>query len=235
MNMTAADLLVVVPARGGSKRFARKNVLPLAGHSLLARTEMALRAAGIDAPRILSTDDDEIAAEGRALGWLVPFRRPPELAGDDTPTLPVLMHAVDWFAADRARDPSLVMLLQPTSPLRGHEALSRGLDILTAHSDLNAVVAVTSLERTGATVFVFGDNRCLVPLAAGDNRQPLMTPNGAMYLIRTSILRREHTLYPSRTAPLVLDSIASIDIDDEADWRLANAALSAGLEGRCRA
>ena len=111
------DPLVIVPARGGSSRVPKKNVRRLGGFSQLEWTFDCAQKAGFD--RImLSTDDEEIAAEGFAIGYWVPFRRPAQLAESTTPTVPALLHALDWHKAQKARDPDVVVLLQVTSPFR---------------------------------------------------------------------------------------------------------------------
>src|SRR2546425_6688636 len=96
-------VLGLIPARGGSRGIPRKNVRPLVGKPLVQYTaEVALRAPGLSRV-VLSTDDEEIAAVGQQCGVELPFRRPIELAGDETPTLPVVQHAVRWLehAGDR--------------------------------------------------------------------------------------------------------------------------------------
>lgn len=86
--------LAVIPARGGSKRIARKNIRPFAGKPMIAHAiEAALACKAIDRV-IVSTEDDEIAAIASALGAEVPFRRPADLADDFTPTVPVIQHAI---------------------------------------------------------------------------------------------------------------------------------------------
>ncbi len=92
-------MLGLIPARGGSKSIPRKNIAPLAGKPLLAYTAAAAQGARLLTHTILSTDDAEIAEIGRGLGLDVPFLRPAELADDAAPMLPVMRHALDWFAA----------------------------------------------------------------------------------------------------------------------------------------
>src|SRR5713226_4160200 len=102
----------LIPARGGSKSIPRKNLALVAGRPLLAYTaRAALGATRLDRI-ILSTDDDEIAETGRALGLEVPFLRPAALAGDETGMFPVLFHALDWLA-DRGTAAAALVLLQP--------------------------------------------------------------------------------------------------------------------------
>lgn len=225
------ELLIVVPARGGSKRLPRKNVRTLAGRSLLQWTQEAIAEAGLDAPCLLTTDDEEIAAAGRELGWLVPFLRPAELARDDSPTEPAVLHALDWFAAHRHGDPALVMVLQGTSPFRGGGCLREGLVMLRSAPQADAVVAVRKLHGTAAKVFVRDAENMLNPLGTGD-QQEVVTPNGALYLIRTRVLRARGTLFPPRTLPLMMDDLASMDIDTELDWSLAEAAATRMGAGR---
>src|ERR1041385_2573127 len=118
------NVLGVIPARGGSKGIANKNLVPVCGRPLLAYTADAVRASRRLARVIVSTDDRAIADAARALDLEVPFLRPSDLAADATPMLPVLQHAVDamnaaGFSADT------VVLLQPTSPLRRGEHIDR--------------------------------------------------------------------------------------------------------------
>ena len=110
-------VLGIIPARGGSKGIPRKNIRRLAGKPLLQYSAQAALGARRLARTILSTEDPEIAEVGRTCGLEVPFLRPPELARDDTPTLPVLQHAVRTLEA--AGDHyDAVCLLQPTNPFR---------------------------------------------------------------------------------------------------------------------
>src|SRR6059058_989062 len=113
-------VLGLVPARGGSKGVPGKNVRPLAGHTLLEYTARAARESGVVDRVILSTDSLEIADAGRRAGLEVPFMRPAALAADDTPMVPVIEHALGEIAR-HGWSPDIVVLLQPTSPLRRPE------------------------------------------------------------------------------------------------------------------
>ncbi len=225
------ELLVVVPARGGSKRLPGKNLRELGGRNLLARTADALRDSGVGATCVLSTDDDVIAAAGTALGWLVPFRRPASLSGDDAATAPVILHAADWFKESMGRDPDLVMVLQVTSPFRNGACIVQALERIEARPDADAVVAMTRIDRAPHHLFAADANGYAAPISAAEAPRPLLTPNGSLYLIRTQALRRTGSLFPPRTLPLTMDGIAAIDIDDADDWRLAEAVEARGLMG----
>lgn len=221
--MSQDDVLVVVPARGGSKRLPGKNLRALGSRSLLARTADALRAAEVSAPCYLSTDDEQIAEAGRALGWLVPSLRPAELARDDTPTAPVVRHVVDWYRDTRGSDPGSIMVLQVTSPFRDGNTIRRGLTLLAEQKNTQAVVAMSRIDRAPRHLFALDGESHAVPLSESEFPKPLYTPNGSLYLVRTAAFRATGSLFPPRTAALVTDPIEAIDVDDEADWHLAEA------------
>lgn len=123
------DILVIIPARGGSKGVPGKNIKPLCGRPLIHYTIDAARAIAPDADIYLSTDSDEIAASAREAGLEVPFMRPAELAADNAGTYPVLIHALDHYRSCRGTDPDIVVLMQPTSPFRTGTHLREALDL----------------------------------------------------------------------------------------------------------
>jgi len=142
--MTAQkSFLALIPARGGSKRLPRKNVLPLAGKPLLVWTVEAARAARHLDRVILSTDDEEIAEVGRQHGAEVPFIRPAELARDTTTSQDVVLHALRTLMDDGEKF-DYVVVLQPTSPLRTAHDIDGAIErLLEKHAD-----AVTSVCET---------------------------------------------------------------------------------------
>ena len=111
------NILGLIPARGGSKGVPRKNIKLLHGKPLLCYTaQAALEASGLYRV-VLSTEDEEIAQIGKNCGLDVPFLRPAELARDNTPSLPVIQHAV-CALEENGRPIDAICLLQPTSPFR---------------------------------------------------------------------------------------------------------------------
>jgi N-acylneuraminate cytidylyltransferase len=122
--------LGLIPARGGSKGIARKNLTCLAGRPLIAHTiESAKKASSLDRV-IVSTDDEEIAAVARSFGAEVPFMRPAELAEDATPDLPVFVHALEWLQQHEGYTPAFVAHLRPTSPLRTAQHIDEAVSLL---------------------------------------------------------------------------------------------------------
>lgn len=231
------SLLAVIPARGGSKGLPRKALRPLAGRPLLAHTlELAGRCSEIDRT-IVSTDDEEIAEVARSLGADVPFVRPAELAGDETPMWPVLRHALAEVDPDGSRFGEL-LLLQPTSPARLPEDVAAALALLAARPDADGVVAVsepTFNPLWSAVVERDGVLAPLVPGAGGYARRQdvprVLRINGLLYLWRAAFVRA-HEEDPAETAvraALELPDRRAIDIDTAEDLELAELLLREGL------
>lgn len=224
------NILIIIPVRGGSKRLPGKHIKPMVGRNLLERTQDVIAAAELDCTVILTTDDKDIADRGRKLGWKVPFLRPANLAGDSVPTLPVILHAINWHREANGQDLEYILLLQATSPLRSDDHLRRAVTLLHSRNEVDAVIGVSRFEFGPNMVFNFGDRGYLVPLSKVSQPSPTFLPNGTLYLIRSNSLRLHNTLFPPATIPLEVDPIASIDIDNQADWDLAEAYLSRNVD-----
>jgi N-acylneuraminate cytidylyltransferase/CMP-N,N'-diacetyllegionaminic acid synthase len=234
MDTPTPGLLILVPARGGSKGLPGKNLLRLGGIPLLTWTARTIEAAGLSARAVLSTEDPEIAAVGRAAGLETPFVRPSSLAQDDSSMIDVVEHAVSWMEREGGYPISAIMLLQPTSPFRRTCRLRQALDLL-AQPDTDAVIGVDTLLRTPSLLFresAGGLLQALAPWKGPLLRQdipPMFSPNGTMYLITRESLRRQRRLFPERLRGLPTGRVESIDIDTPEDWELATAAVAAGL------
>jgi CMP-N-acetylneuraminic acid synthetase len=225
------DVAAVVPARGGSKGVPRKNLLRLGGHTLVAHAIHCARRAGV-ARVLVSTDDPEIAEEGRRAGGEVPGLRPEALAGDSARTLDVVLHVLD--AADA--HPDALLLLQPTSPFRSSDDVRRALALLSERGDADAVVSVTPFDEPHPHKVKRIERGWLRPFLPGATseapRQELPAAyrlNGAIYLVRAAAMRRERTLLPAATLALLMPAERSLNIDHPWDVVLAEALLERGL------
>jgi CMP-N-acetylneuraminic acid synthetase len=218
-------ILGVIPARGGSKGIPRKILREVGGRTLLAYTAEAAHASRRLTRIVVSTEDPEIAAAARALGLDVPFMRPAELAADDTPMLPVLQHAVRAMA-EQACTAEVVVLLQPTSPLRRAEHIDRAVDLLES-SGADTVVTVVEVPHQFNPVSAMrlaGDR--LVPFIDGppvlrrQDKPPVFARNGpAVLAVRASVLMGG-SLYGQDIRPLVMSAHESLDVDTPADLEL---------------
>ncbi len=216
-------MLALIPARGGSKGFPRKNVATLAGRPLIAHTIEAAKAAASVDRVVVSTDDEEIGAAARAAGAELPFTRPAALATDEAATADVIRHAVRALGLG---DDDAFVLLQPTSPLRTAQDIDEAI-ALFQDRDADAVISVTAHEHPLAWAQLLNEDGLLLPhpsLAAEGRRQDLTVtyrPNGAIYVIRLANFLRHGQIRGPRTYGYAMPPERSVDIDTPFDLRLA--------------
>jgi CMP-N,N'-diacetyllegionaminic acid synthase len=230
LSSNHASTLALVLARGGSKSIPRKNLAPLAGKPLIAWTiEAALRCPA--APRVVvSTDDEEIAAVARSLGAEAPFERPAGLAQDDTPTMPVVAHALRRLEDTEHYRPDRVLLLQPTSPLRTAEDITAALT-LADERRAESVVSVgpaSSHPHLLKRITEDGTLEDLMPHDPVKRRQdlePVYALNGAIYLASREQLLKHESFYAKKTYAYVMPPERSIDVDTPWDLYLCDLIL----------
>ena len=228
-----SHVLALVPARGGSKGIPEKNVRPLAGQSLLHYAAQAASASGVVDRSVLSTDSERVAAEGRRAGLEVPFMRPAALAQDDTPMLPVVEHAVAALA-ETGWEPEIVVLLQPTSPLRTGEHIRAAVQALR-DTRADSVVTVVELPRHLSPDYVMRiEQGRLVPFLPEGERitrrqdaRPAFVRDGTAYVFWTKTLREMRSIYGHHCHPIVVAPNQSITIDTPEDWEAAERRLAA--------
>jgi len=233
MSSVPGGVLAIVPARGGSKGVPGKNVRLLGGRTLLEYTAAAARDAAVIDRIVVSTDSEEVAAAGRAAGLEVPFLRPAALAQDDTPMLPVIRHAIDEVTR-AGWTPELVVLLQPTSPLRRPDHVARAVDLLRS-SGADSVVTVVEVPKHLSPDYVMRiDGGVLRPFLPEGERvtrrqdvRPAYSRDGTVYAFRRDTLDRCGSIYGVDCRPLIIDARESLSIDTPEDWAAAEKILEA--------
>ncbi|MBF0623611.1 MAG: acylneuraminate cytidylyltransferase family protein [Magnetococcales bacterium] len=226
-------VLAIIPARGGSKGIPRKNVKPLAGKPLLAWSIEAGRACPEVDRVILSSDDAEIIATARQWGCEVPFVRPAELAQDDSPTIPALLHALD--SLEESWD--YLVLLQATSPLRIPEDISACLNLCEQHQ---APVCVSLVAAHQPPIYMYHLDGVrldsVLPLEDRHIRrqdlQPVYALNGAVYVARVPWFREHRTFLCPETVGHVMPAERSVDLDTPLDFLFAETVLASGFAPR---
>lgn len=225
-------VLGVVTARGGSKGIPQKNVISLRGKPLLAYTaEAALAAQSLDRV-ILTTDDPEIAAVGARYGLEVPFLRPAELSRDDTPSIPVIQHAVAWLA-ERGAAYDAVCLLQPTNPLRRAQDIDGAVELLERTGADSVLSFVDVGEKHPARMkIIASDGHVQDPPFAeqfeGQRRQDLpkfYLREGSIYLTRTPVLMDQNSLKGEDCRAWIVPIERACAIDTPFDLFLADKLL----------
>ena len=218
-------ILAIIPARGCSKGVPRKNIRDLAGKPLIAWTiEEAKKSRYIDR-LILSSEDDEIIEVAKQYGCEVPFKRPLELAQDDTPGIEPVLHAIEQCPGY-----DYVVLLQPTSPLRTVEDIDGCIEKLL-NSDADFCVSVTEPEKSPYWMYTLEEER-MVPLLSQEElvtrRQDLpkvYALNGAVYIGKVTELIESKSFLAITTIAYEMTKEHSIDIDTQIDFTLCELIL----------
>jgi len=227
------NVLGVITARGGSKGVPRKNLAMVAGKPLIAWTAEAAMSAKSLYRVILSTDDAEIANAGRHAGVEVPFRRPSELAGDNTPTLPVLQHAVNEIEAQGDRVDA-VCLLQPTNPMRGSEVIDACVSLLI-EKQADSVVTMLPVPHEFNPHWVYqptadGSMRLFTgetnPIPRRQELPAAYHREGSVYVVRRDVLMKQNSLFGTRLFGYLLNREDCVNIDTLADLRRAEELLT---------
>ena len=157
----------MIPARGGSKGVLRKNVRFICGRPLISYTiETALKVQHLLYRVIVSSEDEEIATIARQYGADVPFLRPPELSGDNVPTLPVLKHAAEFIEKRDGVTLDWILLLQPTDPFRSEEDIRAALD-LAQEGGCDSVISVVQVFSVHPILMKRVEDNRLLPYCIG--------------------------------------------------------------------
>ncbi len=231
-----AEVLAVVPARGGSKGIPGKNIRLFAGHPLVAYSIAAGRQARTVTRLILSTDDERIAEVGRRYGAEVPFLRPAELARDDTPDRPVFEQALTWLKKKENYRPKIVVHLRPTSPLRPQNCVDDAVRLLLSRPEADSVRTVIPSEQNPYKMWRLAADGSLKPLLTVKGLpEPFNSPRqalpatywqtGHVDAVRPSVILVKGSMSGRRILPLVVDSRFAVDLDKPFQWPLAESLL----------
>jgi CMP-N,N'-diacetyllegionaminic acid synthase len=218
-------ILAVIPARGGSKGMPRKNVRLLCGRPLIAYTiEAALSSKLIDRV-VVSTEDEEIAEISQKYGAEV-ISRPIELAQDDTPSLPIHQHAIGHLEEMEGYRPKIIVILQPTSPLRLVEDVDRAIEgFLNGKCD--SIASVCEVEHPLQWMYTLEGGRLKPVIKEGENvtrRQDaaeVYRLNGAIYVTSRDMIMKENRVLGRDIGTYIMPLERSVDIDTELDFTLA--------------
>ena len=215
-------IVAIIPARGGSKGVPRKNLRPLKGKPLICYTiEEAIRSNFIDRV-IVTTDDQEIAEISKKAGAEV-IIRPPALARDESPVVEAIFHVLENMKAEK---PDIIVLLQPTSPLREVKDIDGAIQLFLERQ-CDSLISVCPAEHSPYWYFNIKDD-LLNPLfdekflkIRRQDLPPAYRPNGAIYIIYPEILKKNKSFYSNKTMAFVMNAKSSIDIDKEIDFQIA--------------
>lgn len=226
-------ILAVVPARGGSKGIPLKNIQPIGGVPLVALVGTVLKDLPEIDRAVVSTDSDRIAEVAQAAGIDAPFRRPESISGDTIGDWDVLTHALHATEALDGAVYDVILMLQPTSPLRKAEHVRGCLEKL-ADEDLDAVwtVSETDTKNHPLKQLTLGPNGELgyydpaaAQIIARQQLKPVYHRNGIAYAISRDCLLNQKTILGRKTAGLLVPG-AHVSIDTPWDMALVEFILA---------
>ena len=221
-------LLAIIPARGGSKRLPRKNILNLSGKPLIAWTiEAALGSKYVDHV-VVSTEDNQIAAVSKKYGADVPYMRPDNLATDESASIDAVLHTIEYLE-EIGEFYNYIILLQPTSPLRTTQNINESIELLQDRK-CDAVISVCEAEHSPLwcnTIPLDDDLSNFLDSSVLNKRSQDLKQyyrlNGAIYLCNTNRLKVEKTFFlKSNCIAYNMKQEKSVDIDSKSDFICAS-------------
>jgi len=220
------EILAIIPARGGSKGVPRKNVRLLKGKPLMYYSIKVGLESKYTNRVVVSTDNEEIASVAKKYDAEV-INRPKEISGDETPTILVLQHILKYLKEKQKYKPDIVVILQPTSPLRLVQDVDNCIEKLI-NEKCDSVMAVkridtplewmVKLDKNGKANNIFEQK---VKFIRRQDTEKIYIPNGAVYTTWTRVIREHKTFKGPDTRAIVMPYERSIDIDTELDFYIA--------------
>ncbi|WP_273428495.1 cytidylyltransferase domain-containing protein [Chitinibacter tainanensis] len=216
--------LAIIPARAGSKRLPKKNILDLAGKPLIAWTIEAAIKSGCFDTVLVSTDSEELREIAIKYGAEAPFLRPLELSSDNSNSIDVIKHAIQWLRNAGLGQSEFTTLLQPTSPLRTAEDIVAAFDLLNK-KNANGIVSVSEADHSPLWMNTLPNDGSLTDFIKPEVRElrsqelpKYYRLNGAIYIAKTANLLIESSFFGQGCFAYIMRHDHSIDIDTEFDF-----------------
>lgn len=220
------NVVIVIPARGGSKGIPNKNIYQLNGKPLLAYTIEAAIGSNLGYPIAVSTDSDNIAMVARDYKDVIVIPRPAAISGDTASTEDALLHAIDYLYENLHITCEYIMTLQPTSPLRKSETIK---DFCSVFFETNNYDAQLTLNATYTDFWVCdGSNyRRLYENASRrrQERKPLYVENSCIYITKCDSLRETKSVLGHRVNGYIINDVEATDINEYIDLDYAEVLL----------
>lgn len=219
-------ILVIIPARGGSKRLPGKNIKKIGGKPMIAHAILAAKNSKYVDRVVVSTDDMAIAKVAKKYGAEVPFMRPEELASDTAPTLPVLKHAVNFYEKELKFKPDLIVLIQPTNPMVRSEDVNGTIENIFS-AKTNSCFTVSEISQRPEWMYQLESKKPKLFLASSPEAKrsqdlpKLGIINGSVYVTRYDTLMKKSKIRDKNTSIYIMPKERSVDIDDHLDFKIA--------------
>ena len=216
-------VLVIIPARGGSKGVPQKNIKLLGGKPLIAHAIECALGSKKASKIVVSTDDDAIASAVNQYPIEV-VKRPSELAEDDSNVVTAVTYTYDYLKEDF----DAIVLLQPTAPLRTSADLDAVIDLLEKNKNADGVISVVPMDDVHpARMYDLNETQHLVPLIENgetlrrQDLKPVYYRNGCFYAVRTKAFYEQQSFMVAHKLAFVMNPNWLINIDNQRDFQLA--------------
>jgi CMP-N-acetylneuraminic acid synthetase len=217
--------IAIIPARGGSKGIPQKNLAEINGRSLVVLAINAALQSGVIDSIVVTSDDTSILEIAEKSGAIA-IRRPAELATDSAAIEDALIHAINQYSLSRP-EPQVVVLLQPTSPLRKASTISQALQVFNENGCTGSVYGVTECEHHPFKSLIV-DGNTLSPVREVEDlsrsRQTLpraFRQSGSIYVVSSKEFQNSHSLFNHPVQWIEVDQDEALDIDTVSDLETA--------------
>lgn len=229
MQFETKDIMLVIPARGGSKGIPNKNIKLLAGKPLIYYSIEIAQKIVPNNQIIISTDSESIKEIAEQKGVKIEHLRPKNLASDTASTYDVLLHEIQSVEKTGWK-PKVLILLQPTSPFREFDQVKRGIEKFQ-ESDVDLLVGVKKTDSNPYYTLYEENVSGYLERSKKSNfsrRQDCPTvweTNGALYIIDIEVLKKHPLSKMKRRKGFEMDEYSSIDLDTPLDWIIAESVI----------
>ena len=239
--MKSHTVVALIPARSGSRRVPDKNIRPLAGHPLIAYTIAAARASEVFGAVIVSTDSEAYAQIARKFGAETPFLRPPKMAGDLSPDVEWVEHALKELRS-AGREFDAFSILRPTSPFRLPQTIRRAWTEFSSHAGIDSLRAVEKCKQHPGKMWVVGGARMVPLLPLGPAELPwhstpyqalpeVYAQNASLEIAWSRVVFEGHSIAGEVVMPFFTEGFEGFDVNHPYDWQLAEQLIQNGEAG----
>ena len=218
-------IVAIIPARGGSKRIPNKNIKSFAGQPIISYSINAAQESNLFDRIIVSTDSRKIAEVAKFYGAEVPFTRPAELSDDFAGTVPVLLHALNWFT-DNGCSADYFCCIYPTAPFIQPVYIKKGLDLIKTKNATVTFSVTTFPYPISRSLKIGKTGRIEMFWPEHENSRSNYFPEayhdaGQFYWGNTEKFMEEKTLFSTDAIPIIIPRYLVQDIDTPEDWETA--------------
>jgi N-acylneuraminate cytidylyltransferase len=238
MPQKQLTIVALIPGRAGSKRVPDKNIRLLAGHPLIAYSICAALQSRVFSDVIVSTDSGHYAEIAAHYGAEVPFLRPAEFSGDESPDIEWLSYTLTKLK-EEGRQYDCFSILRPTSPFRLPETIQRAWKAFRAEQGVDSLRAIEKCQQHPGKMWVVRDNRMMPLLPLGPPEQPwhssqyqslpeVYVQNASLEIAWTKIIFEKNTIAGNVLMPFFTKDYEGFDVNSEYDWNLAESLVETG-------